>query len=56
MPAPKLVMTEKRRDLQPGLARQDHLGHRRHADRVGAERAAARISAGVSKLGPENHM
>ena len=41
---------------QARAARQDHFRHSRHADEVGAEVRAARISAGVSKLGPENHM
>ena len=43
-------------DAQAEEAGEDDLRHGRHADGVGAETRAMRISAGVSKDGPENHM
>ena len=39
MPSARFVTAEIGGDAQPGVARDDHLGHRAHADEVGAERA-----------------
>ncbi len=57
MPAAKLVMVETAATAEAEEAAEDDLRHGRHADGVGAGKVRAmRISAGVSKEGPENHM
>ena len=55
MPAPRLVMMEKHRDLHADLARQDHFGPVDMPTATEPHHQAAQItSAGVSKCGPEN--
>ena len=52
IPSARLVTTLTAATRRPQWRGDDRLGHGAHADEVGAHRRNARISAGVSKLGP----